>query len=1138
MGNYPFVHLHVHTEYSLLDGAARIPSLVKAAAEMGMPALAITDHGSMYGVIDFYRAAHKAGVKPILGCEVYVATRTRHDRSPGVDADQYHLVLLAENDLGYRNLLKLVSRAHLEGFYYKPRVDMELLQEYHQGLIALSGCVAGQIPVLLLRDDWTGARETAANLRDLFGRDNFFIELQDHNLTEQKKVNPRLVQLAKELEIPLVATNDLHYVRKEDAALHDVLLCIQTGKTLDDQDRTLRFATDEFYLRSGEEMFALFKDVPQALQNTLRIAERCSVSLDFNTLHLPVFEVPPGFTLETYLEKLCYEGLKKRYAVITPEVKERLDYELRVIFQMGFAGYFLIVQDFVNWARNQGIMVGPGRGSAAGSLVAYVLGITDLDPLKYNLLFERFLNPQRVSMPDIDIDFCYQRRDEVLNYVVQRYGSERVAQIITFGTMMARTAIRDVGRVLGFPVSEVDRIAKLVPEELGITIERALEISPDLRQLYENDERVRQLLNMAHALEGMPRHASTHAAGLVIGKEDLMNYLPLQRTGDVVTTQFPKETVEEIGLLKMDLLGLRTLTVMNDAVQAARRKCPDLDLDRLPLDDAATYELLSRGDTIGVFQLESAGLRALIKEMRPSRFDDLVALVALYRPGPLGSGMVEDFIQRKHGKTAVEYLHPALEPILSDTYGVIVYQEQVMQIASQLAGFSLAEADELRRAMGKKKPEVLAAFRNSFIEGAQARGVPRETAERIFELMEYFAGYGFNRSHSAAYALIAYQTAYLKAHFPVEYMAALLSSVMNNTSKMAFYVEECRRMGIEVLPPDINESQEYFAASEGRIRFGLAGIKQVGEGAVASILLARREKGPFRSLLDFCERVDLRHINRRVLENLIRAGAFDSLGLKRSQLLQMLDRCLEMAQKHQRLKATGQVSLFDLDAVEWEESTIDCPVPDLPEFSFRELLEMEKETLGLYLSGNPLSDYAAQLSQTVTHAIVELTPEEDGQRVTLGGILTGVRRTVTRKGDSMAYLNLEDVTGSVEVLVFPRVYSKYAAFLEAGRIVVVEGRLQVQEESVRVIADVISPVKDNRPPQKVFIRVPSSSRDTSVLDPLMRLLRRYPGVDQVYLYFSQDRKLVLTHADLWVRVNPELQIQVEKLCGAHSFSVR
>jgi DNA polymerase-3 subunit alpha len=1136
-----FIHLHCHTEYSLLDGAARIEPLVKAARDMGMPALAITDHGVMYGVVDFYKAAHKYGIKPILGCEVYVAPRTRFDRTPHVDDQLCHLVLLAENDTGYRNLMHLVSLAHLQGFYYKPRIDIELLQEYSAGLIALSGCLAGQIPSLLNQGNYEEARKKAVEMREIFGR-NFYLELQDHGLKEQKAVNPRLLRLGQELSLPLVATNDVHYIRREDAGIQDVLLCIQTGKTLEDPERSLKFTGQEFYLKSLEEMQLLFGEHPQLLKNTLEIAERCQVNLDFNTMHLPEFEVPDGYNADSFLVELCYQGMQRHYSVPESRVKERLDYELRVIKNMGFAGYFLIVQDLVNWAKAQGILVGPGRGSAAGSLVAYVLGITSLDPLKYNLLFERFLNPQRVTMPDIDIDFCYQRRDEVIEYVVRKYGEDHVSQIITFGTMLARSAIRDVGRVLGIPLREVDRVAKMIPEELGITLERALEVSPGLQQAVAADASIRSLFSISQGLEGMPRHVSTHAAGLVIGKDKLMNFLPLQRTNDAVTSQFTKETVEDIGLLKMDLLGLRTLTVMNDAIQIARRTQPEareLCLEKIPLDDLETYSLLSRGDTIGVFQLESTGLRSLIKEMQPSCFEDLIALIALYRPGPLASGMVEDFIRRKQGTTEFSYIHPSLEAVLKDTYGVIVYQEQVMRVASELAGFSLGEADELRRAMSKKKPEVLAAFQDKFVQGAIQRGIPVETAARIFELMEYFAGYGFNRSHSTAYALIAYQTAYLKAHFSAEYMAALLTSISANLEKVAFFIEECRRMGIEVLLPDINESRESFTVVGNRIRFGLAAIKQVGEGALASIILARKEGGPFASLADFCTRVDLKVVNKRVVENLIWGGAFNNLGRCRSQIFHNLDQCMEIAQRVQRQKASGQLSLFDFGSGLPAVDQTGWVVPDIPEFPFRRLLEMEKEVLGLYISGHPLQDYREQFDRIGAQRVEQVRLLGDGQKVRIAGAISAVKRSLTKKNETMAYLNLEDTTGTMEVLVFPRVYQRYQAVINPQTVIQVEGRLSVQEENVRIIADSLSAlVRDDYVKYKVFIRISQSISNVNWLEKVTRVLKQYPGPNQVYLYFVPEKKLILAKPELWVQIVPALQVQMELLCGKESFSVK
>ncbi|TDA63469.1 MAG: DNA polymerase III subunit alpha [Clostridia bacterium] len=1125
-----FVHLHNHSEYSLLDGAGRIKDLVSLAAAQGMPALALTDHGVMYGVLDFYKQAQKQGVKPIIGCEVYVAKRSRHDRQPQQDDTQYHLVLLAENNQGYQNLLQLVSRASLEGFYYKPRVDRELLSQYSGGLIALSACLAGEIPELLLAGQDEKAMQAAGFLRDVFGSDSFFIELQDHGLPEQRLVNPKLVELAGKINTPLVATNDVHYCTREQARLHEVLLCIQTGKTLQDEKR-LRFATDEFYLKSAREMAQLFADVPQALDHTLTIAERCNVSFSFGELHLPRYEVPPGETLDSYLAGLCWEGLAARGLAEKPAYRERLEYELQVINQMGFSGYFLIVWDVVNFAHRQGIPTGPGRGSAAGSLVAYVLGITQIDPLEHDLLFERFLNPERVTMPDIDIDFCFVRREEIIEYLARRYGSDRVAQIITFGTMAARAAVRDVGRVLNMPLSEVDRIAKMVPTELGITLARALEVNPELAQACRENSEVAKLIEIAQGLEGMPRHASTHAAGVVIGPEPLVNFLPLQRTTDSqVSTQFPMQTVEEIGMLKMDILGLRTLTVIGDALELIARRGVTLDISQLPLDDPKTYDMLCSGESTGVFQLESPGMRNLLKSLRPDRFQDLVALVALYRPGPLGSGMVEDFIQRKAGTVPVTYLHSGLEPILADTYGVILYQEQVMRIASDLAGFTLGQADLLRRAMGKKKPEVLSAQRANFVNGAMANGVDAETAGKIFDLMEYFAGYGFNRSHSAAYALVAYQTAFLKANYPVEFMAALLSSVMDNSDKVPVYIDECRRMGIAILPPDVNESQADFTVVPQGIRFGLGAVKNVGRVHIDAIIEVRDKAGPFTSLVDFCRRVDLGRVNKRVIESLINCGAFDSLGAGRKPLVSILDRCLELGQQAQNDRRRGQRSLFA--AV--EESQV--PVPEVEDYSRREMLALEKELLGFYVSGHPAQEYRGQLEAATTHLLGELGELEDETSVTVGGVVAGWRKNFTKKNETMAYVTLEDTTGAVEVVLFPRTYAQVGDLLGDDVPLVVEGRVDRQEERVKIVAERVQPLSEVKTRRVLLqlLRVPG--RD--FLQEVKEALLRHPGPCPVYIYFPTEGKAVVAGDRFRVRPGLELQRELEELAGKGSLQLQ
>ncbi len=1135
-----FVHLHVHSEYSLLDGAARLKDLVRSTAALGMTSLALTDHGVMYGVVEFYKLCKEHGIHPILGCEAYVATRGRLDKTPHVDSSQHHLLLLAENEVGYHNLLELVSAAHLEGFYYKPRVDKELLAGHSQGLIAMSACLAGEIPTALMAGDRKKAVEAAGAYQDIFGRGNFYLELMDHGLKEQQPVNAGLRELSRDLGIPLVATNDLHYVRKEDASVQDALLCIQTGKTIKEENR-MRFESQEFYLKSAAEMAAVFPDDPEALRQTLEIAERCRLDFDFNHLYLPEYQVPEGENLDSYLCKLCEEGMRRRFPDGIPAAaRQRLDYELQVLRQMGFAGYFLIVQDLINWARRQGIPVGPGRGSAAGSLVSYALGITDLNPLRYGLIFERFLNPERISMPDIDIDLCYERRGEVIDYVVGKYGTDHVAQIITFGTMMARGAIRDVGRVLNVPLAEVDRIAKLVPEELGITLDRALETSPELDQLYNEDAQVHQLVDLARAIEGMPRHASTHAAGVVITREPLTHYLPLQRTGDAVTTQFPMGTVEEIGLLKMDLLGLRTLTVIGDALRIIEEtRQLKLDMDRLPLDDPATYEMLGTGETVGVFQLESSGMRHLLRNMKPQRFEDLIALVALYRPGPLKSGMVDDFISRKNGQTRVEYPHPVCESILSETYGVILYQEQVMQISCDLAGFSMAQADSLRRAMGKKKPEAIAKMRETFVTGAGERQVDPKTAGSIFDLMENFAGYGFNKSHSAAYALIAYQTAYLKANHPVALLAALLTSVRGNSDKVSYYIQECRRLNVEVLPPDVNESLVNFTVvGEDRIRFGLGAVKNVGEGAVAAIIEARKAGGAFCSLDDFCERVDLRQVNKRVVESLVLCGAFDSLQGRRSQLMAVLDDCMESAQANRRdqgAQANGQVSLFDL-LDEPGKGYVRRSLPDIPEYAPREALAYEKEMLGFYVSGHPLEGSQDILSGRTNFSMSELSQCKDGDRVTLGGIVSGLKRGATRRGDGKITFTIEDLGGSIEVVYIQRNNGKNFHPPQDDDVVLVTGRISQQEDSYRIFADDISPLeaKPARSDHVLYIRVHPKAGNPEVVERLRVLFTQRRGPTPVLLYFVRQKKLIRTDASFWVEVTPELCYQIEALCGPGS----
>lgn len=1044
-----FVHLHVHSQYSLLDGAASLERLVQEAVRTGQRAVAVTDHGVMYGAFKFCQAAKKAGVKPIVGCEVYVAKRSRHDREPKIDEDSYHLVLLAENEIGYQNLVKLVSLSHLEGFYYRPRVDREILAKYAQGLIVMSACFSGEIPSALLAGDYKTATETAKWYREVFGADNYFLELQSQGLEGQKQVNRELVSIAHELGLGLVATNDLHYIRREDAMVHDVLLCIQTGKTVNDPNR-LKFPTDEFYFKTGEEMERAFREIPEALTNTVAIAERCNFALAPGNYQLPDYQVPDLFTKDSYLEYLCRQNLSHRYQEVTAELEERLNYELAVIKKTGFAGYFLIVGDFVRYAKSQDIPVGPGRGSGAGSLVGYLLGITELDPIKHQLLFERFLNPERVSMPDFDIDFCFERRGEVIDYVKEKYGRDHVAQIITFGTMAARGALRDVGRVLGMSYGEVDKIAKLIPYDAG-NLEAAVSNTPDLASLVQTDDRVKKLIEIAKAVEGFPRHASIHAAGVVITPQPLTDYLPLARASEgEATTQFSMEDLEQIGLLKMDFLGLRTLTVLHDTLQLVKENTgKEYTFSTVPQEDPAAYQLLCTGQTLGIFQLESSGMRRLLVQLAPEVFEDITSLVALYRPGPLGSGMVDDFVQARHGKKAVSYLHPLLEDILKSTYGIILYQEQVMQICHRLGGFTLGEADLVRRAMGKKKPEVLKAMREQFITGAGQRGIPRPTAEEIFNLMEYFGGYGFNKSHSAAYALIAYWTAFFKANYPQALMAALLTSVVGNSDKVRVYIEECRSLGIPVYPPDVNYSQVRFTVEGQGIRIGLLAVKNLGVGAIQAIL-QEQAKEKFKSLYDFCRRVDLGLINKRAVESLIKAGALASMGRTRREMLEVLDEAFEQAHTLSNTRQKDQFSFIDL-----EEAFVPKVVEKWSgngEFPQSVLVKLEKEYLGVYLTGHPLDPWREKFAGNHIALLADVLEEGKKEEVVVGGVVNGWRRLTTKSGKSMATFTLEDLSTTIEVLVFPNLYEKIYTEAENDRVVVVKGRIDTDEENRKLLA--------------------------------------------------------------------------------------
>lgn len=1038
-----FVHLHLHTEYSLLDGACRLQDLVSQASQMGMPAMAITDHGVMYGAIDFYEMTTKAGIKPIIGCEVYLAPRGRRDRTPKVDDRLNHLVLLARDTQGYRNLMKLISLASLEGFYYKPRIDKELLDRYHGGLIALSSCLAGEVPSLILKGNLEKAREAAGLYQEIFGKGSFYLELQYQGIPAQVEANRGLIGISKDLGIPLVATNDVHYVKKDYAGAHDVLLCIQTGKRAEDPDR-LRFETQEFYLKGLDEMSAIFLETPEAIRNTLVIADQCHLTLELNkAFHLPAFPVPEGTTQEEYLRSLCTQGLKRRFSEATEEVMARLNYELDVIRSKGLEEYFLIVWDFIHYAKEKKIPVGPGRGSVAGSLVAYLLGITEIDPLKYGLIFERFLNPERRSLPDIDTDFCDANRGEIIQYVTRKYGEDRVAQIVTFGKMKARAAIRDAGRVLNYPLPLVDKVAKLIPPGPG-GIHEALQ-QPEIVRLMEENPGIRTLVETAMTIEGLPRNASIHAAGVVIAKDDLTEHVPLQKmNGDEVVCQYAMGPLERIGLLKMDFLGLRNLTVMKDALDLIEENTgTTLDLLKIPDRDRKTYQMLCEGHTTGVFQLESSGMRNMIRDLRPQSFEDIISLMALYRPGPLQSGMVEEFMKVRHGKSAIRYLHPSLEPILKETCGLILYQEQVMRIAHDLGGLTLGEADDLRKAMGKKKPEVMARYRPQFIEGASSRGIPSDLAEKIFDLMQNFAEYGFNKSHSAAYGLVSYQTAYLKARYPVEYMAALLTSVSGKNEKIMLYINECKRLDIQILPPQVNVSQVNFAVSEGKIRFGLGAIKNVGDAAIRSILEARKDGGSFRDLFDFCARADLRAVNRKVIESLIKSGALDGLGPNRASLLASLDEAMERAGERRREVSSGQISLFG-----GEESVFSFPLfspVEKEELPKPTLLALEKEMLGLYISDHPLSSIAADLAQVTSTSTQDLAEAGNGTTVTLGGIVNSLRRILSRSNQAMAFFDLEDLKGKVEVVVFPKVYEKCAQILQEDALVILTGKVEVRE---------------------------------------------------------------------------------------------
>jgi DNA polymerase III subunit alpha len=1170
-----FVHLHLHTEYSLLDGACRIDELLDQAQKLGMPALAVTEHGNMFSAVTFHDAARKRGVKPILGCEVYVAPGSRFDRTTNLGENYNHLVLLAETQTGFRNLIKLVSSGYTEGFYYKPRIDKELLAAHSDGLIGLSSCLKGEIPSELRAEQGRKALAAAATYRDILGKENFFLEMQFQGLDEQRLVNTGLLPIARDLGMPLVATNDVHYLREGDHKPHDILLCIGTGKSVHDEQR-LRYYGDQFFLKTAAQMAEIFKDHPEALANTLRIAERCSVEIKSGENHLPRFDVPDGYTLDGYFEHVARQGFAERVARLQQlsrdgklrhpisDYEHRLSYEIEMIKRMGYPGYFLIVWDFIRYAREQGIPVGPGRGSAAGSVVAWALKITDVDPLHYDLLFERFLNPERVSMPDIDVDFCERRRTEVIDYVTRKYGRENVSQIITFGTMKAKAVIRDVGRVMDVPYADVDRIAKQIPGALDMTIDKALAANPVLKQMQEQDSRVKDVLDMGKRLEGMARNAGVHAAGVVIAPGPITDYAPLFKSNrDEITTQWAMKEVDRVGLLKMDFLGLSTLTLIDDALAEIRRtEGVDLDIDAVPLDDQKTYQLFAEGQTYGIFQFESSGMRELLRKAKPQRIDDLIAMNALYRPGPLKSGMVDDFIARKQGKAEVKYELPQLEPILADTYGVIAYQEQVMRIAAVLAGFTLGQTDVLRKAMGKKDPKVMAKQREAFLAGARAKGIAEKKAAKVFELMEYFAGYGFPKAHSTAYAFLAYQTAYLKSNYPRHFAAALLTIEAANTDKLALYIGECRDRGIAVLPPDINESDLHFTVVPEGVRFGLTAIKGLGEGAINCIIETRTRVGRFTSLHQLCEEIDLRAVNKRVLEALVKSGACDSLiphgvtlAAGRAQLAAAVDGAVEHGNRTQRDRDQGQADLFgrgdDGDGLAL------IRLPEAPAWSEMELLQQEKEALGLYLSGHPVDRYADDLrafgARTVGDLVLaELPQPSDGtpgrllvEDVSVGGIISGLRALKTKKGDPMGVFALEDAQGALEVVAFPEAYAKYRSLIENDALVAVRGRFERDEESSRMHATEVFPLTTLRERLSRSVRIRLNGNCTRAkLEALWDVLAANRGDRPVAIEVDveKDGRRLRVSADVTsqIRVKPSEQLleAVEKLCGAGSVTLR
>ncbi|HSQ89733.1 DNA polymerase III subunit alpha [Romboutsia sp.] len=1177
-----FAHLHVHTEYSLLDGFSRIKKLVARAKELNMSAIAITDHGCMFGVIDFYKAARKEGIKPIIGCEVYTASRTLRDKDPNYDKGQGHLVLLAKNMDGYKNLIKMVSTSYVEGFYYKPRVDIDELKKYSDGIIALSACLAGDVSRALMDRNYDKAKKLALEYRDIFGKENFYLEIQDHNLPEQREVNSGLVKLSKETGIPLVATNDVHYVNKEDSKIHDVLMCIQMGKTVNDPNR-MRFGSDEFYLKSREEMEELFPYAIEAVENTVKIAEQCNIEFDFNTIHLPQYDVPEEYTPDSYLRELCFKGLEERYENPSKEVIDRLNYELDVIERMGYVEYFLITWDFINFSKENNIMVGPGRGSAAGSIVAYTLKITDIDPIKYSLLFERFLNPERVSMPDIDIDFCYERREEVIDYVKRKYGDDHVAQIITFGTMGAKAAIRDVGRVLDIPYTKVDKIAKEIPFALGMTIDKALETNPNLRALYEQDKETKETIDISKQIEGMLRHASTHAAGVVISKNPVDEYVPLYKHQDAITTQFTMTTLEELGLLKMDFLGLRTLTVIRDTLDLIQKNHNNkIDFSKMDYDDPKVYELLSSGNTLGVFQLESAGMRTFMKQLRPDNFEDIVAGISLYRPGPMDS--IPTYIDNKNNPHHVKYLHEKLKPIMEVTYGCLVYQEQVMQVVRDLGGYSYGRSDLVRRAMGKKKMDVMEEERRYFIHGKEdengnieiagcvRNGVPEKIADKIFDDMIDFAKYAFNKSHAAAYGVLSYQTAYLKAYYPVEFMAALITSVMGNTDKVVEYIRECSILNIQVLKPDINKSFSKFSVEGNNIRFGLAAVKNVGVNIINNIIKERELNGAFADFGDLAKRLDSKDTNKRVIESLIKCGAFDDISENRASLMSGYENLLDSIAMDRKKNVQGQISLFDVFGGGQETNKLQevSNIPKLKEYEERERLNLEKEVLGMYVSGHPLAEFEEEIQRNTSIDNGKLNSLRDDaesymaldeREVIMGGIIVNKTIKTTKRNDIMAFIELEDLYGTIEIIVFPQLLQKYNNILNEDNIIYVKGTLSIKEdENAKLIVREIKDINDsskfeerkyntksnynskdnlkynNNSKSGLYLKI-DSFNNKELIDKIVEISKRHLGIENTFLY-AEDSKQLYKWNGLNVKITNNLILDLQKILSKENIKIK